>query len=338
MSPPFLESSARTNASSRRPSLPSTDNDKSVPSVINPQPLSLNDLPAEIIDIIAQYVRSQRKRRYPVCRCANDKSHSFDLSTEPAEKYSDPSWALSCASKRYREIVFHVNKSRSYSLCYSRCCIRRVLAIPKIIRASVTYVQNNSANIPILTDGDWLSCSLVILSSDPNRHDIPRITTNRHDCCGGCDDCDDCVLCNESSTDDPPPQELRDVISLFPNASEVEIDWQVSDVGGCILSRTSSGNQLQHLRRLYLTLESDHYGSVYGSLPAEDAKMIIGSLPMPSLESSLSISRAAQTANSMTKNVKLSARPCAKLARRKSNMSPCEQTYPYGKNLSRRLG
>jgi hypothetical protein len=142
MSIPSLDPSARMTASSQPLSSPSQTHDKSVASVINSQPLSqhlsLNDLPAEIIHIIAQYVRLKRKRRTPVCRCAHERSHSFDLSTAPAEKYSDPSWALSCASKRYREIVFHGNRSRSFGFCFEMCCLDKVAAIPKEIRASVT--------------------------------------------------------------------------------------------------------------------------------------------------------------------------------------------------------
>lgn len=120
------------------------------------------------------------------------------------------------------------------------------------------------------------------MSADPHQHTVPHEVD--HECCGNCDDCDDCDLCEESEFDDNP-WELREVIALFPNTTELEIDWQVSDDGIHDLYPNSSGNHLQHLKRLTIELESDFYGSTYGSLQADETKMLIDHLHMPSLES-----------------------------------------------------
>jgi hypothetical protein len=131
-------SSFATTSSHDSRSPPSQTQHEDVETLEKSEPLSLNDLPAEIIDDIAHHVRSRRQPQVPFCRCRSKKSKPFNLSTAPFKKFSDPSWAFSCASKRYREIVFHGNKSRTYGLCYSRCCIEKALDISEEIRASVT--------------------------------------------------------------------------------------------------------------------------------------------------------------------------------------------------------
>jgi hypothetical protein len=110
------------------------------------QPTSLNDLPPEIIHDIAEWLRTYQDGLGGGCTCVRQKrriqkrSTSFDLSKAPAKSWGDPSWAFSSTSKRYREVVFHGNKTRKFSLGYSTCCIKRVLEIPETIRASITSV------------------------------------------------------------------------------------------------------------------------------------------------------------------------------------------------------
>lgn len=91
-------------------------------------------------------------------------------------------------------------------------------------------------------------------------------------------------MCCESEYDDTP-QNLREVFALFPNTTELRIDWQVSDDGLYELDPTDSGDHLQHLKRLNLVLEADRRGTEYGSLQAGEANMIINHLHMPALES-----------------------------------------------------
>jgi hypothetical protein len=111
-----------------------------------PRHLSLDHLPVEIIQVIAQFVQSPDPD--PVFRCFCEKQERrirkrasfFDLSNGAPDSYSDRSWAFACVSKRFRDIVFHGNTSRNFSFEYRTCCIRRVRSMPESIRASVTCV------------------------------------------------------------------------------------------------------------------------------------------------------------------------------------------------------
>jgi hypothetical protein len=109
------------------------------------EPVSLADLPAEIIHMIAHHLRATEWRYSFGCYCQQQKARwarvsapSFDLSKAPVETYSDRSWALSCMARRYRQIIFHGRIARRYDIGYSTCCIERVRAIPEHIRASVS--------------------------------------------------------------------------------------------------------------------------------------------------------------------------------------------------------
>jgi hypothetical protein len=106
---------------------------------------SLDDLPAEIVHEIAEYIRIEQPKIYNGdCSCNEPtrptavELESIDLSTAPSGTWLDASWALSCASRRYRGIVFHGNRGRMCSLANSTCCIKRAMAIPNDIRASVS--------------------------------------------------------------------------------------------------------------------------------------------------------------------------------------------------------
>jgi hypothetical protein len=110
----------------------------------NPQRTTLNDIPPESITYIAQIIRSNRPKVGYGCQCAAQKKRIESrakvkgVSRWPATAWSDPGWAFSAVSKRYRRIVFHEDTTRRYSLGYSKCCIQRVLAIPETIRANVS--------------------------------------------------------------------------------------------------------------------------------------------------------------------------------------------------------
>lgn len=112
-------------------------------------PLSLDDLPPELIEIIAGHLHWSTKKTYNFASCLCDRmrriaeipDQSFDLSTSSFDTYSDPSWALSCASKRYRQIVFHAYMRRHCILVCCNYCVGNVITIPEQIRASTLYVQ-----------------------------------------------------------------------------------------------------------------------------------------------------------------------------------------------------
>lgn len=110
-----------------------------------PRQLSLDDLPAEIIEEIAQHLRIQQRTTFSsYCSCDEQKRRrdipfeSLDLSTTYFDRWSEPSWAFSCVSKRYRTIVFDGHQARTYGLGYKTCCVKRVVAIPEYVRASVS--------------------------------------------------------------------------------------------------------------------------------------------------------------------------------------------------------
>lgn len=126
---------------------PKTTQNADTDSYDKPRILSLDDLPAEIIDEIAQHLRSEQKRPdMGECRCLRkhyrdrDRTLQFIDSVEPADAFPDPSAAFSSISKRYRAIVFDGNNKRAVSLGFSTCCVKRVFKIPDSIRASVSYV------------------------------------------------------------------------------------------------------------------------------------------------------------------------------------------------------
>jgi hypothetical protein len=108
------------------------------------QSTSLHSLPTEIIHEIAEWLRATKKPLAHDCQCTRqelrnvNRSSTFDLSTAPATEWSDFSWAFSCIAKRYRDVVFHGNKTRKFSFGYATCCMGRIFGIPEKIRASAT--------------------------------------------------------------------------------------------------------------------------------------------------------------------------------------------------------
>jgi hypothetical protein len=71
---------------------------------------------------------------------------------------------------------------------------------------------------------------------------------------------------------------------LFPNTTDLNIDWRVSDSGLYDLEPTQAGDQLRSLKHLHIILESHEGNFVYHSQQAAEARMILASLHMPSLE------------------------------------------------------
>jgi hypothetical protein len=127
----------------------------------------------------------------------------------------------------------------------------------------------------------WVS--QVHLSVPPNRHVFPR--EGQHACCGRCEDCCHCGKCQESRFDGGPPIDLRDVIELFPNTTDLTILWEVSDDGIHDFDSTHPGEKLRHLRRLRVDLRYDVYGLVNPFQQAEDTKMLLDHFCVSSLES-----------------------------------------------------
>jgi hypothetical protein len=140
MSYPLLESSGRNAALSGPHPLPFSN----VNAQPSPERTTLNDIPTEVINEIADCLRAQQWHGGGGCACQDRKKRiaarpkPFRLPKAPIGTWTDPSWAFSCASKRYRDVVFHGNTTRKYTFGFSKCCIKRVQGIPENIRASVS--------------------------------------------------------------------------------------------------------------------------------------------------------------------------------------------------------
>lgn len=148
MNPPQARRSARNVAQEEaRPGSESVHL-QDFADIEQPRDLCLDDLPVEIIQLIAQFVRSSDDSPVFGCFCEEragrigKRAFWSDLSNSAPDSYSDPSWAFACVSGKFRDIVFHGNTTRSFTFEYSTCCITKVVSIPESIRASVTYVSN----------------------------------------------------------------------------------------------------------------------------------------------------------------------------------------------------
>lgn len=125
--------------------------------------------------------------------------------------------------------------------------------------------------------------SHVFVSAAPHQHDIPR--EPHYLCRKEGANCDDSQQCSESGSGDGSPQTLRDVIALFPRATDLTLFWEVSDDVTYNLEPTHFGDQVDHLKRLRIELDYDTYGAVDQNQQAETAQMLLDHLHMPSLES-----------------------------------------------------
>lgn len=104
-----------------------------------------------------------------------------------------------------------------------------------------------------------------------------------HDCCEECKWCD-CDPCKEAMREiegrAKPPYELGDILGLFPNTTDLNIYWKATDNDDRIRYINNSGDQLQHLKRLDISIPP---GSA--SFQAVHVHNIINHFHMPVLES-----------------------------------------------------
>lgn len=129
--------------SSPQPPLPATHHsnaDSSHPS----RPLSLDDLPAEVIEEIVEYILIQECNVITFCGCDSSRLRPLNLPNATRRDFSGSTWIFSCVSKRYRDIVFHGHAKRHLDLENYSCCIDKVLTMPDHIRLSITYALENS--------------------------------------------------------------------------------------------------------------------------------------------------------------------------------------------------
>jgi Fe-S cluster assembly iron-binding protein IscA len=135
------------------------------------------------------------------------------------------------------------------------------------------------------------SRSVLIVMSYPRQYKVPQ--KSRHNCeeCCHCECktrmCPKCVACAENDYSTHPPQELRDAVALFPNATDLLLDWEgprEDPYPFSPLSPKHSGAQLGQSKRLNIMLGGDHRGYGDMSSRASDVKVILDHLDMPSLE------------------------------------------------------
>jgi hypothetical protein len=144
-------------------------------------------------------------------------------------------------------------------------------------RKSETHIGVRTVGANVL-----ISHSQVHISGSDIQYLTPR--QGQHKCCLECFSCYRCERCEEYESDERPPQELRDMIALFPNTTDIYLKWEVSDDGMYDLEPTHDGRQLRNVERFFLSLRSERDESTYRSEQAAEAKMILASLHMPSLE------------------------------------------------------
>lgn len=108
-----------------------------------PRPLSLDDLPTEIIEEIIEYLLIQQHHLISFCACDESDLRLLGPPNATRRDYSGPTWVLSCISRRYRDIVFRGHMRRHLYLRNYGCCIDKVLTMPDHIRSSITYVSRN---------------------------------------------------------------------------------------------------------------------------------------------------------------------------------------------------
>lgn len=81
--------------------------------------------------------------------------------------------------------------------------------------------------------------------------------------------------------------EIRDLVGLFPNTSYLHLDWATPDTAkhGYKLEPYRSGNHLQNLKSLLLTLKAERFTVDFEAQHAVETQMILDHLHMPALES-----------------------------------------------------
>lgn len=106
---------------------------------------NLNNMPAEIIDIIVQHLRAIAAqqpivvRKWEPCQCVaplapKSTKQKKELSSVPS---ADPCLALSCVSKWLRNVVFNNRINRSISTSYCDWGVKQSQAASEVMRNNV---------------------------------------------------------------------------------------------------------------------------------------------------------------------------------------------------------
>lgn len=113
-------------------------------AIVNAQaPTNLNNMPVEIINLIVDHLRAmpvkepKASKDWPSCPCV------IPEDSEPAKEKAmtfvsdDPSIALSCVSKRMRNVVFDNRTNRSISTSYCEWGMKQAQSASKVVRGNV---------------------------------------------------------------------------------------------------------------------------------------------------------------------------------------------------------
>jgi hypothetical protein len=143
-----------------------------------PQTVTLDDLPCEIIEIIAQHLRDMPWTSVSRRICARDVFERVpqdgDLGSAAAKLYSDQCGAFSCVSKRYRRILFDNIIRRSSVAGYSVPCFERIMNVPEGIRANVRCGDPFLSFPMIINLSPSLSHAVVQFTPCRDGLDLPR--------------------------------------------------------------------------------------------------------------------------------------------------------------------
>lgn len=107
-------------------------------------PTNLNNMPVEIINVIVDHLHAssidQPKiiKKYQPCRCIAPEGHQ-SRKEKKALAYSsnDASLALSCVSRRMRNVVFDNQTNRSISTSYCVWGMKQAQAASEVLRRNV---------------------------------------------------------------------------------------------------------------------------------------------------------------------------------------------------------
>jgi hypothetical protein len=139
---------------------------------------------------------------------------SFSLSTAQANTYADPSWALSCTSKRLRRIVFDGNIERATRISFCQICCSTARAVPQHIRDNVRYALSPRTISSHLLTAVFNACSEVVVEVEAENHSYPC----------RCGDCEDCHQYGKS------PSDLSEMLELYPNVQSLSMDWEYTGI------------------------------------------------------------------------------------------------------------
>lgn len=107
-------------------------------------PTNLKDMPVEIIDLIAEHLRAASvekpkvSRKWEPCPCVVPKELRSSKRKDPSAFASDdPCLALSCVSKRMRNVVFDNRIHRTISTSYCDWGMKQAQAASEVMRSNV---------------------------------------------------------------------------------------------------------------------------------------------------------------------------------------------------------